>query len=64
MTTDTLEEGASTRSRLNAAERRILVICFLTAMTDGFDTLIPAFIAPLVGKALVSLQSGGLVSYR
>jgi MFS transporter, AAHS family, 4-hydroxybenzoate transporter len=48
---DTLEEGASTRSRLNAAERRILVICFLTAMIDGFDTLILAFIAPLVGKA-------------
>jgi MFS transporter, AAHS family, 4-hydroxybenzoate transporter len=47
---DTLEEGASTRSRLNAAERRILVICFLTAMIDGFDTLILAFIAPLVGK--------------
>jgi MFS transporter, AAHS family, 4-hydroxybenzoate transporter len=51
MTTDTLEAGAATRSHLNAAERRILVICFLTAMVDGFDTLILAFIAPLVGKA-------------
>src|ERR1700680_3648063 len=51
MTTDTLEAGAATRSHLNAAERRILVICFLTAMVDGFDTLILAFIAPLVGEA-------------
>jgi AAHS family 4-hydroxybenzoate transporter-like MFS transporter len=51
MTTDTLEAGAATRSHLNAAERRILVICFFTAMVDGFDTLILAFIAPLVGKA-------------
>lgn len=51
MTTDTLEGGPATRSRLNASEWRILVICFLTAMIDGFDTLILAFIAPLVGEA-------------
>ena len=51
MTTDTLEVGPATRSRLNASEWRILVICFLTAMIDGFDTLILAFIAPLVGEA-------------
>ena len=37
--------------RLSAVERRILAICFLTAMIDGFDTLILAFIAPLVAKA-------------
>ncbi|MDB5516683.1 MAG: hypothetical protein JWQ17_3441 [Tardiphaga sp.] len=51
MTTDTLEMGAAPRSRLNASEWRILAICFLTAMIDGFDTLILAFIAPLVGNA-------------
>jgi AAHS family 4-hydroxybenzoate transporter-like MFS transporter len=51
MKIDTPEVSAATRSRLNAAERRVLAICFLTAMIDGFDTLILAFIAPLVGKA-------------
>jgi AAHS family 4-hydroxybenzoate transporter-like MFS transporter len=51
MITDTLEVDTATRSRLNVAERRILVICLLTAMIDGFDTLILAFIAPLVSKA-------------
>lgn len=51
MSTNMQEVGAAVRTRLNAAERRILLICFLTAMIDGFDTLILAFIAPLVGKA-------------
>ena len=51
MAIDTRETNAPTRTRLNAAERRILVICFITAMIDGFDTLILAFIAPLVAKA-------------
>ena len=51
MTIDTRETNALTRTRLNTAERRILVICFITAMIDGFDTLILAFIAPLIAKA-------------
>jgi MFS transporter, AAHS family, 4-hydroxybenzoate transporter len=51
MAADTLDAGTATRARLNAVERRILATCFLTAMIDGFDTLILAFIAPLVGKA-------------
>ena len=50
MTAESLAAGAATRVRLNAVEWRILLICFLTAMIDGFDTLILAFVAPLVGK--------------
>src|ERR1700676_3611300 len=62
MTTDTSEAHAVTRSRVNATGRRILVICFLIAMIDGFDTLILAFIAPLVAKAfgLSSVEIGRL----
>jgi MFS transporter, AAHS family, 4-hydroxybenzoate transporter len=48
---ETLEAAVATRARLNATERRIVAICFLTAMIDGFDTLILAFIAPLIAKA-------------
>jgi len=53
-TIDTHETNPHTRTRLNAVERRILVICFITAMIDGFDTLILAFIAPLVAKAFAA----------
>jgi MFS transporter, AAHS family, 4-hydroxybenzoate transporter len=48
---ETLEAAVAAPARLNATERRIVAICFLTAMVDGFDTLILAFIAPLVAKA-------------
>jgi MFS transporter, AAHS family, 4-hydroxybenzoate transporter len=62
MTTDTPEAHAVIRSRFNATGRRVLVICFLIAMIDGFDTLILAFIAPLVAKAfgLSSVEIGQL----
>jgi hypothetical protein len=36
------EAAVATRARLNATERRIVAICFLTAMIDGFDSLILA----------------------
>jgi hypothetical protein len=39
---ETLEAAVATRARLNATERRIVAICFLTAMIDGFDSLILA----------------------
>src|SRR5258708_31603188 len=48
---ETLEAAVGTRARLNATERRIVAICFVTAMIDGFDTLILAFIAPLIAKS-------------
>jgi len=51
MTTEAVDGNTIARTRLNAVEWRILAICFLTAMIDGFDTLILAFIAPLVAKA-------------
>jgi MFS transporter, AAHS family, 4-hydroxybenzoate transporter len=62
MTTEMLEAAAVIRTRLNAAEWRIVAICFLTAMIDGFDTLILAFIAPLVAKtfALSPVEIGKL----
>src|SRR5258708_11941018 len=52
------------RTTLNAAEWRILAICFATAMVDGFDTLILSFIAPLVGKqfGLSPVEIGKLFS--
>jgi AAHS family 4-hydroxybenzoate transporter-like MFS transporter len=51
MTTESPQAASVAPTHLDAAERRVLAICFLTAMIDGFDTLIPSFIAPLVGKA-------------
>lgn len=34
--------------RLSTAQRRTLILCFLVALVDGFDTQVVAFVAPLV----------------
>lgn len=41
---------ASSGRTLSMPQVRVLAICFLVAMVDGFDTLMLSFIAPLVGK--------------
>lgn len=51
MTIEGTEPIVAAPARLEGAALRVLVICFLTAMIDGFDTLILAFVAPLVAKA-------------
>lgn len=57
MSTSALDISAT--EALGAQQLRVIIVCFVVAMVDGFDTLMLAYIAPLLSQTW-DLSHGGM----